>query len=316
MMRRMRYGFYLPTRGETATPHALETLVARAETLGFSSVMISDHIVFPVVIKSRYPYTVDGAFPGEGDALDQLALMAFVAGKTSTLRLVSSVMILPYRNPVATAKTLATIDVLSSGRVTVGVGVGWLREEFEALGAADFDRRGAVSDEYLRIFKTLWTESPASFEGEFYRFNAIRCLPQPVQKPHPPLWVGGHTKAALRRAARFGDGWHPVGANPAVPLAPAELRALLDELFRLTEAQGRDPHALTISYKAPIYDARTAAGNERRPFSGSTNQVVDDIATFARLGVSELIFDFRSASLAESLERMERFATTVMPAAR
>ena len=317
MMRRMRYGFYLPTRGETATPHALETLVTRAETLGFSSVMISDHIVFPVVIKSRYPYTVDGAFPGEGDALDQLALMAFVAGKTSTLRLVSSVMILPYRNPVATAKTLATIDVLSSGRVTVGVGVGWLREEFEALGAADFDRRGAVSDEYLRIFKTLWTESPASFEGEFYRFDAIRCLPQPVQKPHPPIWVGGHTKAALRRAARLGDGWHPVGANPAVPLAPAELRALLDELFRMTEAEGRDPHALTISYKAPIYDAaRTAAGSERRPFSGSTNQVVEDIATFARLGVSELIFDFRSASLPESLERMERFATTIMPAAR
>ena len=317
MMRRMRYGFYLPTRGETATPHALETLVARAEKLDFSSVMISDHIVFPVVIKSKYPYTVDGAFPGQGDALDQLALMAFVAGKTSTLRLVSSVMILPYRNPVATAKTLATIDVLSGGRVTVGVGVGWLREEFEALGAADFDRRGAVSDEYLRIFKTLWTESPASFEGAFYRFDAIQCLPQPVQKPHPPIWVGGHTKAALRRAARFGDGWHPVGANPAVPLAPAELRALLDELFRMTEAEGRDPHALTISYKAPIYDAaRTAAGSERRPFSGSTNQVVEDIATFERLGVSELVFDFRSASLPESLERMERFATTIMPAAR
>jgi probable F420-dependent oxidoreductase len=311
----MRYGFYLPTRGDTASPEALRTLVGRAERFGFSSVMIADHIVFPVVITSKYPYTVDGSFPGQGDALDQLALMAFVAGQTSTLRLVTSVMILPYRNPVATAKTLATIDVLSNGRVTVGVGVGWLREEFEALAATDFDRRGAVSDEYIRIFKTLWTENPASFKGDFYRFGALRCLPQPVQKPHPPIWVGGHSKAALRRAARYGDGWHPVGANPAVPLGPAELRRLLDELFRLTEAEGRDPRALTISYKAPVYDA-TRAASERRPFSGSTEQVAEDIATFARLGVSELIFDFRSPTLAESLERMDRFATTVMRAAR
>jgi probable F420-dependent oxidoreductase len=310
----MRYGFYLPTRGETATPEAIEALVRRGEALGFASTMIADHVVFPVTINSRYPYTVTGAFPGGGDALEQLALMAFVAGKSRTLRLVTSVMILPYRNPVVTAKTLATIDVLSGGRVTVGVGVGWLREEFQALGAPDFDRRGAVSDEYLRIFKTLWTKSPASFSGQFYRFEAIRCLPLPVQKPHPPIWVGGHSTAALRRAARFGDGWHPVGANPAVPLRPAELRASLDELYRLTEAEGRDPSALTISYKAPVYDPAQPSlggGAERRPFTGSSEQIAEDIAAFARLGVSELIFDFRSESLTESLERMERFGAVI-----
>jgi alkanesulfonate monooxygenase SsuD/methylene tetrahydromethanopterin reductase-like flavin-dependent oxidoreductase (luciferase family) len=268
----MRYGFYLPTRGQTASPEALETLATRAEEWGFSSVMIADHIVFPVTIKSKYPYTVSGAFPGQGDALEQLSLMAFVAGKTRSLRLISSVMILPYRNPVVTAKMLATIDVLSRGRVTVGVGVGWLREEFEALGAPDFDRRGAVSDEYL--------------------------------------WVGGHSKAALRRVARLGDGWHPVGANPAVPLRPPELRALLDDLRRLTEAEGRDPSKLTISYKAPIYDSGRGVdgGAERRPFSGSQQAIADDIGTFAGLGVSELIFDFRSDSLADSLDRMARFA--------
>ena len=310
----MRYGFYLPTRGQTATPEAIEALVRRGEALGFASAMIADHVAFPVTINSRYPYTVSGAFPGGGDALEQLALMAFVAGKSATLRLVTSVMILPHRNPVVTAKTLATIDVLSGGRVTVGVGVGWLREEFQALGAPDFDRRGAVSDEYLRIFKTLWTESPASFSGQFYRFEAIRCLPLPVQKPHPPIWVGGHSKAALRRAARFGDGWHPVGANPAVPLRPAELRASLDELYRLTEAEGRDPSVLSISYKAPVYDpghSSLGVGAERRPFTGSADQIAEDIATFARLGVSELIFDFRSESLAESLERMERFGPVI-----
>src|SRR5262249_37230289 len=226
----MRYGFYLPTRGQTASPEALETLVQRGESLGFASVMIADHLVFPVTITSRYPYTVSGDFPGQGDVLDQLSLMAFVAAKTARLRLVTSVMIVPYRNPVLTAKALATIDVLSKGRVTLGVGVGWMREEFEALGAPGSDRRAVVTDESIGTFKTLWPQGPASSSGRFYRFAALHSRPQPVQKPHPPIWVGGHSKAALRRAARLGDGWHPVGANAAVPLPPSELRLLLDEL--------------------------------------------------------------------------------------
>jgi probable F420-dependent oxidoreductase len=310
----MRYGFYLPTRGAGATPDALDTIVRHAEALGFVSVMIADHVVFPTTIASKYPYTVTGAFPGGGDALEQLTLAAFIAARAPTLRLVTSVMILPHRNPVVTAKMLATIDVLSRGRLTVGVGVGWLREEFQALAAPDFDRRGAVSDEYLRIFKTLWTEDPAHFEGQFYRFESLRCLPQPVQKPHPPLWIGGHSPAALRRVARYGDGWHPVGANAAVPLPPAELRKSLDELYRLTEAEGRDPSRLTISYKAPVSDpaAATLDGQTRRPFTGPPAQIADDITAYEKVGVSELVFDFRSDELADSLERMERFATTVM----
>jgi probable F420-dependent oxidoreductase len=312
----MRYGFYLPTRGACATADALEALLERGEALGFASVMIADHLVFPVEIASRYPYTVSGDFPGGGDALDQLSLMAFVAGRTRSLRLVTSVMILPHRNPVLTAKMLATIDVVSRGRVTVGVGVGWLREEFEALGARDFDRRGAVSDEYIRIFKTLWTQTPASFEGTFYRFAAVRCLPQPVQKPHPPIWIGGHSPAALRRVARHGDGWHPVGGTAAVPLRPAEFRASLDELYRLTQKEGRDPSRLTISYKAPVYDTAVVDAGGRRPFSGSPEQILEDVETYARLGVSELVVDFRGDRIEESLERMERFAALVKLARR
>jgi hypothetical protein len=149
----MDFGFYLPTRGQTATPEALEALVTHGEALGFRSVMIADHVVFPTEVRSHYPYTVSGAFPGHGDALEQLTSLAFLAGMTERLRLVTSVMILPYRNPVLTAKMLATVDVLSRGRVTVGVGVGWLREEFEALHTPDFAQRGAVSNEYLQIFK-------------------------------------------------------------------------------------------------------------------------------------------------------------------
>ena len=303
----MRYGFYLPTRGRSAAPEALQSLVARAEALGFHSVVISDHVVFPVRIASKYPYTVSGAFPGGGDALEQLTLAAFVAAHTERLRLVTSVMILPHRHPVLAAKMLATIDVLSRGRLTVGVGVGWLREEFEALGAPDFGRRGAASDEILAIFKTLWSGSPASFSGEFFRFAEVRCLPAPVQRPHPPIWIGGHSRAALRRVARHGDGWHPVGANPASMLGPVELRTLIEELRRLTEAEGRDPATITIAYKAPLYDTEVA-GEARRPFSGTDAQILDDISTYAKLGVQELIFDFRREDVAQSLERMERFA--------
>jgi probable F420-dependent oxidoreductase len=309
----MKYSFYLPTRGPSATPDQLVALVRHGEDRGFTSVMIADHVVFPVAIGSKYPYTVDGSFPGHGDALEQLNLMAFIAAKTERLRLVSSVMVLPLRNPVFTAKSLATIDVLSKGRVTVGVGVGWLAEEFAAMGAPPFNRRGAASNEYLEIFKKLWTQEVAEHDGEFYRFEALRCDPKPVQKPHPPIWIGGHSRAALKRTAKYGDGWHPVGANAAVPLTPAELAPMLSELKQLTAAEGRDFDDLTISFKAPVYDPGTPLPDgERRPFTGGDGKVIEDIHTYAGLGISELIFDFRSETMADSLRRMDEFTNNIM----
>ena len=312
----MRFGFYLPTRGPLANRDDLAQFVRAGEAAGFHSVMIADHIAFPVEINSKYPYTVDGSFPGHGDSLEQMALMAFIAGVTERLRLVTSVMILPHRNPVVTAKTLATTDVLSQGRVTVGVGVGWLREEFEALNAPDFDKRGSVSNEYLEIFKTVWASSPSSFEGDFYRFDKLRCEPLPVQKPHPPIWIGGHSRPALRRTARYGDGWHPVGAVAAAPLPPEVMSEKIDELKTLTDGAGRDFNAITISFKAPAYNPEISeVDGERLRLSGSPGQIVDDIATYAGLGISELVFDFRSDTLAESLERMDHFTKEVMPKA-
>ncbi|MEQ9641697.1 MAG: LLM class F420-dependent oxidoreductase [Alphaproteobacteria bacterium] len=313
----MRFGFYLPTRGPMGEPDALSRLVREAEALGFDTVVIADHIVFPVEFDSPYPYTVDGSFPGQGDALEQLTLMAYVAAITEKLRLVTSVMILPHRNPLVTAKILASIDVLSKGRVTVGVGVGWLREEFEALGAPDFDKRGRASDEYLEIFKKCWTQDPVSHDGEFYSFQALHCQPHPVQKPHPPIWIGGHSKAALRRTAKHGDGWHPVGATAASPLPPAEFRAKLDELKRLCDAESRDFGALTISMKAPAYDpGQVPAGQDRAMFAGEAGEIAADIRTYEALGVEELIFDFRTPPLDRALERMARFIEDVAPQAK
>ncbi len=309
----MKYGCYLPTRGENATPEALARLVAHAEAKGFHSVMIADHVVFPVEINSPYPYTVDGSFPGQGDALEQLALMSFIAAKTERLRLVTSVMVVPHRNPLLCAKTLATIDVLSKGRVTVGIGVGWMKEEFQALDAPDYHKRGKASDEYIDIFKTVWTQDPASYEGEFYSFAPLHCLPHPVQKPHPPIWIGGHSRPAIRRTARMGDGWHPVGANAAVPLPPDEFAPLLSELKQRCEEEGRNYEDITISFKAPVYDpGLPAAPGKRKPFSGGPGEVVEDIHTYAGLGVSELIFDIRSPSLNQSLERIDHFAEEIM----
>ncbi len=276
--------------------------------------MIADHIVFPVESESAYPYTLDRKHPGGGDALETFSILGAVAGATERLRLVTSVLVLPYRNPVLTAKMVASLDVLSGGRVTLGVGVGWLKEEFEALHSPDFEQRGAVTDEWIAIFKQLWTTSPASFTGKFYSYADIRSEPLPLQRPHPPIWVGGHSRAALRRTARLGDGWHPVGAIAASPLPPQEMRAHLETLKQMTEAEGRDFKSLTISYKAPRYDSGVPdRDGSRRSFSGSAHEIAGDIRSFAAIGVHELIFDFRGQTIAGSIEGLQRFAAEVMP---
>jgi probable F420-dependent oxidoreductase len=309
----MRWGFYLPVRGPLADHDGVVRTAQLGERLGFDSATSADHIVIPSLVRSRYPYAASGVHPSQGDALEQLSLLAFVAGKTERLRLVTSVMVMPHRNPVLSAKSIATIDVLSRGRITLGVGVGWMREEFVALGSPDFDRRGAVTDESIEIWKKLWAGGPVAHAGRFFRFGPVRCEPVPVQRPHPPIWIGGHTDPALRRAARLGDGWHPIGADPE-PLAPPALAERLDTLKRLTDAAGRDFGALTISFVGRLALADQALpANDRKPFAGSAAQIADDVATYAKLGVSELTFDFRAPDLAQTLDAMERFAKQVMP---
>lgn len=309
----MRFGFYLPTRGPLATRKQLRALLETAEDLGFASVMVADHILVPAKIDSAYPYTVGGNFLSKGECMEQLAMMAFVAGSTEKLRIVSSVMIVPHRNPIMTAKSIATTDVLSEGRVTVGVGVGWMAEEFAALDAPDFKRRGQSTDEYIDIWKRLWTGEAVSYEGEFYSFDEIYCQPPPVQRPHPPIWIGGHSGPALRRVAKLGDGWHPVGATAASPLPPVEMREKLGRLKEMTEANGRDFDKITISYKAPFYDGGIPPeGEERRLFTGGKAAALDDIAEMAEIGVHELVFDFRADSLDSSLAAMRGFAEDIM----
>jgi probable F420-dependent oxidoreductase len=202
----MKIGFNAPTAGPLAQSETLARICVAAEAMGFDYATISDHVVIPSTSNARYPYSETGDFPGASWAArhEQLIEIAFIAARTSRLRLVTSIMVVPHRPAVLCAKMLSTIDVLSGGRLIVGAGAGWLKEEFEALGVPPFAARGAVTDEYLRAFRVLWTEDEPYFEGEHVKFAGIVFAPKPVQKPHPPIWVGGRerTRVAPRRPAR------------------------------------------------------------------------------------------------------------------
>jgi probable F420-dependent oxidoreductase len=310
----MKYGISLQSRGPAASPENLALVSRRAEELGFDSAFLGDHIVIPNSIASDYPYSATGSFSSaaSGECLEQLTVLTFVAAKTQRLRLVPSVMILPHRNPLVAAKILATIDVLSKGRLTVGVGVGWLKEEFDALGIPPFEERGAVSNEYIQAFKELWTKDNPSFQGKYCRFSNIRFLPKPVQKPHPPIWIGGESPAALRRAAASGDAWHPIGSNPRYPLATAEqLKASVGRLTAYAKKARRDPKEIEVAYRVPRYLLN--GGTHSQPFVGSARQVAQDIQAFAAAGANHLVFNFSSDDSGETLRSMEQFATQVMP---
>jgi probable F420-dependent oxidoreductase len=320
----MRYGFTLPGRGPLATPDTLAAIARRGEELGYHLLLFGDHIVVPRHITSPYPYTETGEFPGSasGEAMEQLTVLAFLAGQTQTIRLATSVIIVPHRNPLVAAKALATLDVLSKGRLIIGVGTGWMREEFEALGLPAFEERGAVTDEYIRAFKALWTSDNPGFEGKYCRFSNVSFLPKPVQKPHPPIWVGGESPRALRRTAELGNGWYPIGSNPQFPLeTPEQLEAGLQRLAAQAKKAGREPSEIEIIYRTHDYqlneDGRSPASSAgpRRPFVGTAAEVAADIRRYEAMGVGYLVLDFvrLSRNLDEVLQHMEALATRVWP---
>ena len=185
----MEFGFGVPSRGPLASLENLVALAQKGEELEFDIISVSDHVVVPNSIDSTYPYNETGEFTSsvDGEYMEQLITIGYLAGVTSSIKLLTSVMVLPHRSPVLTAKMLATIDVLSQGRLIVGCGVGWMREEFEAIGAPPFEERGAVGNEYLRVFKELWTSDNPSFDGDYCSFSDISFAPKPVQQPSPTI---------------------------------------------------------------------------------------------------------------------------------
>ncbi len=314
----MQIGFSAPTRGPLSSADNLTRVVDAGEAIGFDYVTISDHVVFPADIQSRYPYSSSGEFPAgsQGDRQEQLTTAAFLAGRTSRLRLLTSVMVVPHRPAVLAAKMLATIDVLSRGRLIVGVGAGWLEEEFAALGTPPFAERGAVTDEYLKVFRALWTEAEPRFEGRYVRFADIVFAPKPAQKPHPPLWIGGEGLAAMRRTARLGDGWYPIGTNPKAPLDTiARCSAALGRLRLLAAESGREPASIALAYRCQKHGAaapRTTDEGERHLLSGDAAEMAADLRALGKLGFSAVDFGFEGESAEATIANMRHFRDEVV----
>ena len=232
-------------------PEQLAPTARLAEDLGFESVWMAEHLVFPTTFASRYPYTESGVPPVNPATplLDPLLILAQVAGVTSRIRLGTNIYLLPLRHPLIAARLVTTLDVLSKGRLSLGIGTGWLREEFEAVGLS-FEDRGAATRESVRAMRALWSGNDVEFRGKRYSFGPVKFEPKPVQKPHPPILVGGETEAALRRAAAIGDGWYGVGHSPeTAAVQVAKLRALLD-----AEARSPDGFEITVSASAADLD--------------------------------------------------------------
>jgi probable F420-dependent oxidoreductase len=256
---------------------------------------------------------VDGKYPGTGYHLETLTTMSFLAGATQRIRFITSVMIAPYRNPILTAKMLASLDVLSEGRVIVGLGVGWMKEEFDNLKAPPFHERGRVTDEYISAFRELWTKENPSFNGKYCNFSDIIFLPKPVQKPTIPIWIGGHSKQALRRAGELGDGWHPIGGVPTIPLEPEDVARDLEMLAGYAQKAGRNPKDIRVALKGSLFDReKQIAPGKRRRFLGAAEEIASDIRDYRQVGVDTMIFDVRRPTPTETLERMEWMANEVI----
>ncbi|MCZ6605703.1 MAG: LLM class F420-dependent oxidoreductase [Alphaproteobacteria bacterium] len=315
----MIFGVSAPFRGPLATADSIRLIAAKAEELGFGYLTVSDHIVVPREIHSTYPYSETGEFPwsagGAMDCMEQFTLLAWIAAVTTKIRLLTSVAVIPHRNPLFMAKSIATTDQLSGGRVTLGCGAGWMQEEFEALGLPPFAARGRVTNEYLEAMKVLWTEAEPQYEGEFVRFADIGFDPKPVQKPHPPIWIGGESGAAMRRAVALGDAWYPFGSNPRFRMDRlAAYRDRVAQLHQMAETAGRDPASLDLAYNCAFHSAREQRHEDgsRLAFTGSPEQRAEDIRAFEEIGLKVMMVNLTANDLDVMVERMESFANEVM----
>ena len=314
----MKFGFNAPTAGPMSAVEQLTKLVVEGEAMGFDYATFSDHVVIPTDIAAKYPYSNTGEFPAgaRAERHEQLIEMAFVAAKTKKLQLVSSVMVVPHRPAVLTAKMLSTIDVLSGGRLVLGIGAGWMKEEFQAIQAPDFAERGKVTDEYIKAFIELWSNPKPRFAGKHVRFDNILLEPKPVQKPHPPIWVGGESGPALRRTAQLGDAWYPIGTNPANPLdSLARFKAQVARLRKMTEEAGRKPDAVGLALRCTAYGESVpakAGDGERRLFAGKPAEIAADIKALRDMGVGHLDIGFGGTTVEAMLGEMQKFRKDVL----
>tara|TARA_Y100001960_G_C14611719_1_gene796120 strand:- start:69 stop:1004 length:936 start_codon:yes stop_codon:yes gene_type:complete len=307
----MKIGISMPHSGFLTERGNITSIASKADILGFDFLTVSDHIVIPKYVESKMPYAADGAFnSGDGFCYDPLTLLSFLSAVTETIRLVPSVMVVPYRNPIYAAKMISTIDVLSSGRITIGCGIGWLKEEFEVLDAHDFHSRGIVTNEYIESMIELWTQSLPSYRGEYIQFQNILFTPKPIQKPHPPIWIGGESEAAIKRAARIGNGWFPLSQNPTFPLKTNEqLNLSLGRLKKELDLRNKNIDGFDVVFQPGWANLSEYNINM---INDNSSHVTENILELERLGVTHVLFYFPKIEVAELHDVLENFADKVL----
>jgi probable F420-dependent oxidoreductase len=277
-----------------ATPEALRAMARAVEDLGFDSLWVSDHIIVP---------EGSGYIPEMMD--EPLATLAFLAAETKHVMLGTSVLIVPYRDPVFAAKFLSTVDYLSNGRLIVGVGAGWLEQEFDALGVP-FAERGPRTDEYLRVYRNLWETETSSFSGKYKQYTSMRMFPKaaPSRRGTIPIWVGGNGAASIRRAAELGDGWHPIN------LSPADFATHMETYRKQCVRFGKQPGAVCMRH---MPGGRTQPSGDRPPLSGSAEQQAADVRAYAAAGLDELMLSLPARSVNELVGTLRAFMREVAP---
>ena len=293
----MKVGFGLPQMGPAASPDAVVKAAQRAEELGYDSVWVIERLLYPLKPQTPYPATPDGSLPDiYKQVLDPLATLTFLAAKTTRIGLGTSVLDMPYYNPVMLARQLTTLDVFSQGRLRLGMGLGWSKDEYDAVGAT-FKGRGARADEFLQVLKAIWTTDPVEFHGKFFHLPKSIIQPKPVQKPHPPIYLGSFSEAALKRVAKYADGWNPVGI-------PVEgMGQMFQGLKEMAKAEGRDPSSLRLLVRAHPEITEKPLGKDRWAFAGTLEQIKEDISRCRDLAVEELFFDPIFSPDGQSLDR-------------
>jgi probable F420-dependent oxidoreductase len=306
----VQFGVFLPISGRAAGPEALARAAEQAEQLGFDAVWSADRIVTPWEIRTPYPYSDGSEFivPPDRPFLDSLTCLAYLAGRTNRIRLGISVLVLPYRHPLYWARVATSIDRLSNGRFILGVGCGWMAEEFAAQGL-DFPSRGRATDEQLEIAQMLWREERINYRGRHYGFEDIAFYPKPVDKGGLPTWVGGESHAARRRAARFGDAWFPY----FVSITPEELKLLFDDVRTIAVAAGRDSSAVALTVCRPVEVTTEPQPQDPARLRGTPDQLVVALAKYREVGVSHMALQFMVPRFPDRLEQIDRFGREVLP---
>ncbi len=296
----MKIGICLPNNWGVEDVQSIFRIATRAEDLGFDSVWVSEH-----VFNVSYVFNRIGSRP----YYDPMTILSYVAAITKRVRLGTSVLVLPYHNPIRLAKTAATLDVMSGGRLMLGVGVGVIEQELNAMNSP-FAERGAISDETIAIMKELWTKDDPIYEGRYHSFSGMKFTPKPRQKPHIPLLIGGVSDAAIRRAVRVGNGWH------STTIPPEELSRRLRYLNERAEAAGRDMSEIPVSVRLDIGTPRSAGSATANSYSLGTDpgEILQNARAFEGLGVDEIVISPTTGDAEELLAALEMLARDIAPA--